>query len=660
MLRIGKFLFVTAALALVGNAAARAQDSVLNLQEAEIKAFIDDVARLTGRTFIVDPRVQGRVTISSQTPLSPDEIFDVFLATLSVHGFAAAPTPSGAYKIIVDEVVAQEPGAAASSDGGAGGASGGWVTEVFRLQRSDPRQISAMVRPLVHRRGHVAASPESNVLVVVDVAANIDRIRRIIDEVDRSEAVVRTVSLENASATAVAQTLDDLARADGGEAAALFYDVVPLPSSNSLLLRGDPARVDRMEALALEIDALGAIEDDISVHYLKHATAEEVAEVLNTIASNAADAALQAGPTAPPRNVSITAYPPTNSIILSGEPDLLRSLSRVVGELDVRRAQVLVEAIIVEISEGAARDLGLQFLFSGDGQSAVPFGATNFSRSSPNLLATTGAALLRGDEFSESSQELLESLAVSSLLGIQGLALGGAGQLDNGLIFSAILTAVDQDARSNLLSTPSVMTLDNEPSSILVGQEIPITTGESLGANNVNPFRQIQRQEVGVKLEVTPQINDGDTVRLTIRQEVSSIFGPVSANFSELITDKREIETTVLADDGEIIVLGGLIDDDERVAVDKVPLLGDIPGLGRVFQARSRTRDKTNLMVFIRPTIIRSEAEARAATSRKYDFIRMQQLLRAPGEPTSIDRLLEGVVGAAPPTNLQASPDTEN
>ncbi|GAB4533322.1 MAG: type II secretion system secretin GspD [Parvularculaceae bacterium] len=654
MLRIGKLLFVAAALALVGNAPGRAQESVLNLQEAEIKAFIDDVARLTGRTFIVDPRVQGRVTISSQIPLTPDQIFDVFLATLSVHGFAAAPTPSGAYKIIVDEVVAQEPGAA---DGGPGG---GWVTEAFRLRRSDPRQVSSMIRPLVHRRGHVAVSPESNVLVVVDAAANIDRIRKIIEEVDQRDAITRTVSLENASATAVAQTIDDLARADGGEAAGLFYDVAPLPSSNSLILRGDRARVDQMEALALEIDALGAAEDDISVHYLKHANAEEVAEVLNTIASNAVDAVVQAGPPAIPRSVSITAYPPTNSIILSGDPGLLRSLSRVVGELDVRRAQVLVEAIIVEISEGAARDLGLQFLFSGDGQSAVPFGATNFSRSSPNLLATTGAALLRGDAFSESSQELLESLAVSSLLGIQGLALGGAGQLDNGLIFSAILTAVDQDARSNLLSTPSVMTLDNEPSSILVGQEIPITTGESLGANNVNPFRQIQRQEVGVKLEVTPQINDGDTVRLTIRQEVSSIFGPVSATFSELITDKREIETTVLADDGEIIVLGGLIDDDERVAVDKVPLLGDIPGLGRVFQARSRTRDKTNLMVFIRPTIIRSEADARAATSRKYDYMRMQQLLRAPGEATALDRLLEGAVGAAPPTSQQTSPDTEH
>ena len=331
----------------------------------------------------------------------------------------------------------------------------------------------------------------------------------------------------------------------------------------------------------------------------------------------------------------------SSDLVIAGPPEAQRLIGEVVRQLDRRRAQVLVEAIIVEISDNAAKRLGVQWLLSGTKDSALPFGVTNYSNAAPNLLALTGAVV--GDELFPEGSEALETLrnaAVRSLLALTGGSFGFAGQSGDA-IFGFVINAVERDTASNLLSTPSVMTLDNEEARILVGQEIPITTGEALSPNFDNAFRTVQRQNVGIQLEVRPQINAGGAINLTLRQEVSAIIGPVSEDASDLILSKREIETTITVDDGQIVALGGLLDDAERRTIEKVPFLGDLPVLGSLFRSKSRTRDKTNLMIFIRPTIVRSASDAQRVAAQRWDYARADQVLRDPQrEEPMLDELL--------------------
>ena len=348
---------------------------------------------------------------------------------------------------------------------------------------------------------------------------------------------------------------------------------------------------------------------------------------------------------------TITQHEPTNSLIISADYETLLAMERVIEALDVRRTQVLVEAIIVEMTDDAARELGVQFLLAGsDGD--IPFISTNFSRSAPNLLALTGA--LVGDGVfgaggtGTATSNPFQQAAVSSLLGLNGLSIGGAGQSGNTL-FGLVLNALENDTESNILSTPYAIALDNATSSLIVGQEIPITTGEVLGNNNVNPFRTVERIDVGVKLDITPHVGEGNSVRLDIAQEVSSVFGAVGPASPDLITNKRAINTTVLADDGDLIVLGGLIEQRETTNSSKVPVLGDIPVAGRLFRSEGVGHVRTNLMVFIRPTIIRDAEEARAATSRKYRYIRAEDLLRNGEADSTLDNFVESVLGAPAP-----------
>jgi general secretion pathway protein D len=308
----------------------------------------------------------------------------------------------------------------------------------------------------------------------------------------------------------------------------------------------------------------------------------------------------------------------------------------------VRRPQVMIEAIIVEIGEGLARDLGVQYLIAGGEDSSIPFSATNFSRSAPNLLAITGALTIDEGEDGDDVSDAVRGAALASILGTDGGLLGVGGETDDGGLFGVILNAVENDDESNVLSTPHITTLDNEPARILVGQNIPITTGEALGADNTNPFRQIERQDIGVMLAVTPQITDGDTIKLNILQEVSSIFDVVEGEF---VTNNRELETTVLSEDGEIIVLGGLIEGREDVADSKVPLLGDVPLLGRAFSSTSRERTRTNLVVFIRSTIIRDRDGARALTGRTMSGLAAAQDGRNGAAADRFDALLREALG---------------
>ena len=310
---------------------------------------------------------------------------------------------------------------------------------------------------------------------------------------------------------------------------------------------------------------------------------------------------------------------------------------------------MLVEAIVVEVSDTTAKRLGVQFALSGRNASGAPFTATNYSNARPNLPAILGAAVGSNVLAEGSTLQGLRDAAAASLLGANGLITGGIGQINGDTLFTFVINAVKSDTNSNLLSTPSIMTLDNQEATILVGQNVPITTGEVLGTANVNPFRTIQRQDVGIQLDVKPQINAGGTVTLFLRQEVSSVAGPVSAASAELVLNRRQVETTVNVDDGEIVVLGGLLDQNERLSVEKTPLLGDVPVLGALFRSTSRQRDRTNLMIFIRPTIVRSAADARRATAPKYEYIVGQQSAADPERQSQLEELVRKYLRAEPP-----------
>ncbi|MGV3771004.1 MAG: type II secretion system secretin GspD [Sphingobium phenoxybenzoativorans] len=681
----------------------------LNVRDADIRAFIQDAARVTGRTFIIDNRVQGKVSVVTDRPLSKSEYFEIVLSTLRANGLIAVPAPGGAYRIQPADGAAGQPSAV-----GAGATRNQFVTEVFRLRSIDAASALETLRPLVSKDGSVTANRAGNSIVVADYADNIARIRQVIARVDRDSSSTQIVTLRNAGAREIAQSLQALVGGGAGEAgsSAAAATVVPIDSSNSVAIRGDAGTVARLSNIARDLDKQAASGTEIRVYWLEHADAEKLLPVLQQLVgqtptvsgvsssdassfitssaargmggSSAGNASAVPAPSAAPSAAPaatgssgggiatrgpaiVTRYEGANAIIVAANSDVQRMLGETIRQIDTRREQVLVEAIIVEIGDVAAKNLGVQFLI---GSTKTGFAATNYSNATPNLLTLAGAygATKLGNQTTTvvaadgttttttvpQSGDLatnLQEAAFNSLTSATGGIAGLGGQIGKNGIFGAIINAVKSDTGSNLLSTPSVMTLDNQKASILVGQEVPVTTGEALSQNFDNQFRTVQRQNVGIQLDVKPQINTGGAIKLFLRQEVSSIAGPVSNNSNDLIINKREIETTVTVDDGEIIALGGLLDDNERKTIERIPLLSDIPGIGELFKSRSRSRSKTNLMVFIRPTILRSREDARALTAQRYGYIQNQQLLRSPDREPTIDELLRDYMGVEPPVS---------
>lgn len=616
----------------------------LNFRDTEIAAVIEDVSRLTGYTFIVDPEVRGRITITSQSPLTSQEVFQVFLSTLRVNGYAAVRTAPGVFQIVP---IAE--GARAGAPVGGAREGDVFLTSVFRLTNTSARDAVRAIGPMISGNGAANAVEGGNLIVVVDFASNVEAVEEALRAMDVDRSTVEMLVLENIPAEDMVSIVERLRTrtAQGEDDRAFAVTVAAVPASNALLMRGEPRAVGEMIALARRVDAVSASNQSFRVVYLDHAEGEQLLPILEQFAE-----ALTPGEAGSGRPISIAHHAPTNAIILNADPDLLRELEQVIGRLDIRRPQVQVEAIVVEISDQAARDLGVQFLLSGDGSNATPFGYTRYnSSSSPDLLALAGALITDGfsdDTTSTTGSANLRELALASLFGARGGTFGVGGEIgDTGALFGVVLNALEADTDSNVLSKPQVTVLDNEAASLIVGQQIPITTGESLGSNNANPFRQIERQDVGVKLEVTPQINDGDTIRLNIVQEVSSVAGPVSANFQELITNTRQISTTVLADNGEIIVLGGLIETDEQIATDAVPGLSRLPVAGRLFQNEARSTTRRNLMVFLRPVIIRGPEDMRAVTRDAYNYSVAAQREANNGR-SSLDDLVDMMLDGEP------------
>lgn len=683
-------LKLSAAIALALSAPLHAQQT-LNVRDADIRAFIQDAARVTGRTFIIDNRVQGKVSVVTDRPLSRSEYFEIFLSTLRANGLVAVPAPGGSYRIQPADGAAGQPSAV-----GRAANRNQFVTEVFRLRSIDAASTLETLRPLVSKDGSVTANKAGNSVVVADYADNIARIRQVIARIDRDNASTQMVTLANAGAREIATSLQALVGTGGGEGgAAAPASVVPIDSANAIAIRGEPGTVARLAAMARDLDRQAASGTEIRVYWLEHADAEKLLPVLQQLvgqstsqpvvsAAPAASGGSAAPAVAPAAAVAssgagagiatrgpavVTRYEGANAIIVAANSDVQRMLGETIRQIDTRREQVLVEAIIVEISDAAAKKLGVQFLI---GSTSTGFAATNYSNASPNLLTLAGAyaanqlgttttTVVAPDgtrtttEVRENSDlaSTLQQAAVNSLQSATGAIAGLGGGIGNNGLFGAIINAVKSDTESNLLSTPSVMTLDNQKASILVGQQVPVTTGEALSQNFDNQFRTVQRQDVGIKLEVKPQINTGGAIKLFLRQEVSSVAGPVSNSSSDLIINKREIETTVTVDDGEILALGGLLDDNERRTIERIPLLSDIPGLGELFKSRSRSRTKTNLMVFIRPTILHSKEDARRLTQQRYGYVRDMQLARNPDAEPSLDELVRDYMGATPPAPMQ-------
>lgn len=633
----------------LAQAPAPAQDRhVLNLSDVELNTLIEDMSTLTGYTFITHPDVRrARVSVVSQTPMTTQELFQVFLTTLRIQGFAAVPAGKDTYRIVPRMIAATE--APLSGVG-----SNAFITEVIKLERANAMEAAQMIKPILDTQGQVVANASTNTLVVVDYASNLERVRRIIEVVDRDQTVVETIPLRNVPAMEMETILNRLQGDQTGQQGQVIARLSAVASltSNAIILRGDPASVARAKRVATELDETNPQRDHVRVLTLNYADAADIVPILERVANSMAmqRAASETAPLAQ----TIAHHAPTNSLIISANPETILAMEKVVAALDVRRPQVMVEAIIVEMSDNATRELGLQFLLAGTGSSDVPFASTNFSRAAPNLLALTGALIT--DAFTDiSTSNPFRDAAISSLTGTPGLTLGIGGSSGDNL-FGVILNAVQDDTSSRILSTPFGMTLNNATSALIVGQEIPVTTGQVLGDANTNPFRTVERKDVGIQLEVTPRIGENNTVRLDIRQEVSSVFGSVGTVTPDLILDKREIRASVLADDGEIIVLGGLIEQTDTIRDSKVPVLGDIPALGRLFRSEGKGSTRTNLMVFIRPTIVRSKEDARAATDQKYLYVQAQELLREPMAGGSIDQFVREVLGTGGPAAQSAPP----
>ena len=684
-----KQIFALSLAALLVSTPLQAQH-ILNVRDADIRAFVQDAARVTGQTFIVDSRVQGKVSVVTDRSLSRSEYFEVFLSTLRANGLVAIPVRGGGYRIQQADGAATQP----TRVGSASAPASQFVTEVFRLRSIDAPAAVETLRPLISREGSITANRNANSLVVADYADNIRRIRDLVRQIDRDSAATQIVALDNAGAREIASALQGLAgQGVAGEGARPPVTVVPVDSSNAIALRGDPTSVSRFASMARELDKRAESGAEIRVYQLEYANAETLLPTIQSLIGETSTSAIpdaQAAPTpsgegaapAAPAPVSVTGsaaalggrgkvvvsrYEGTNAIIIAASADTQKMLGELIRQLDSRPQQVLVEAIVVEIGNDAAKRLGVQFLIGGKD---APFAATNYSNAVPSILTIGGAiaaeelatqtTTVNGNVTTTTQRsplgDSLQQAAAQSILNATGGFGGFALDIGADAIFGTIINAVQNDTESNILATPHIVTLNNQRAKFLVGQDVPITTGEALSDNFDNAFRTVQRKEVGIKLEVLPQVNQYGEVKLFVKQEVSSVAGPVSNRSSDLIFNKREFETTLTVGDGQILAIGGLLNDDERRTIEKIPLLSDIPILGELFKSKSRTRRKTNLTVFIRPTIIRSRADGDIHTARRYDYVRGLQLDRNPDLEPSIDQLFRDYMGAPIPVAPTLAP----
>jgi general secretion pathway protein D len=599
-------------------------DHTLNLKDADIRVFIATVSEITGKSFIVDPRVEGKVNVVSTKPMDAAEVYRTFESVLRVHGYAAVP--SGSMVKIVPEAIAKQDGDATAV---ASGGPDAIVTRVVELKHVAANELLPILQQLVPQSGQVAPVNGANALLITDRAGNLARVEAIIRRVDQaSDAAIEVIPLQHASAAELARTLSMLAEEKGAAAAAgvptkVFADA----RTNSVLLSGDRAARLRMRTLIGHLDTPLENSDSTNVVYVRYAKAEELVALLEQTAATLTG---QAGGENAAKEATIQAHPETNALIITADPAVFRGLASVIRQLDIPRAQVLIEGVIAELSDEYAREIGVQWQSTNlqenaDGSLGEGYiGGTNFPGQG-GAGGIIGAAANPG------------SVGSGLNIGYVGGTITLPGSDDPILQIGALVRALGGDGRNNILSSPSVVTLDNQETELSVGQEVPFIQGEfttnvaNASGENAgngllgNPFRTIERKEVGLKLTVTPRINEGDSVRMDIKLESSSL-APTPAGASDLITNKRTLSNSVLVPDGNMLVLGGLISNETRENVSKVPGLGDIPVVGNLFRYRSSNTLKRNLMIFLKPTILRDRATEMSVSGDKYNFIRAEQL----------------------------------
>ena len=565
----------------------------LNLKNAELLTFIETVSQATGKNFIIDPQVQGKVNVISSTEIDNEELYHLFLSVLRVHGYIAVEGDD--FTKILPQSNLKENSSFISST-----SNDIIVTTTIAIANVPANQLVPVLRPIISQYGLLAAYTPSNSIVVTDTQANITRLNKVIAELDKEiDDDYEVIALKNTSAEEIAQVIKSL-----------FPDnqaTIPLTlaidkSNNQIIVGGAPAKRLKVRFLVKELDKVQNKEGETSVVYLRYANANEILPILQnivTLADDSADAATESIKT------SIQADESTNAIIITASISSTNNIKNVIRLLDIRKAQVLIEAIIVEISSSDANELGIQWL--GRGGSGV--GLTNFNGAIPALLsATSGNA---------------SNIANAISSGVT-FAAGSFDSTDNSG-FGGILNALAGSGKANILSTPSIVTLDNEEATIMVGQEVPFITNSEIKSVGSNPFQNFERKDVGLTLTVKPQINEGDTIKLDIEQEISNILP--GSNASDLITSKRKINTSVMVSNNKILVLGGLMDDTVIDSESKVPWFGDLPILGDAFTYKTKKTEKRNLLIFIRPTILTDQSTADSVSSQKYKYIRAQQLL---------------------------------
>jgi general secretion pathway protein D len=610
---------------------AAADEITLNLKDADIRALISTVSKFTGKNFIIDPRVNAKITVISSETLTPEEVYEVFLSILQVHGYAAVAT-GGVIKIVPEVNAKQGPLPLEASI--TGRPSDELITKIISLDHVPAAQLVPILRPLVPQQGHLAAYNPTNTLIITDHAGNIQRLVRIIEGVDKPESdELEVIPLKHASAPELVRIVNSLypqAAKDTANKINLAAD----ERTNSILMSGERAIRLKVRTTIMQLDT--PLDDgggNTHVVYLRYAKAENMVEILTGIqeqqkqktaatgkrtATTPAAAAAAARRTAGTSFISDTAIiqadEETNALIITADPNTLLTLKSVIRQLDIRRAQVHIEAIIAEISTNRDKEIGVGAVVDGtqSSETTFPVGISNLVGLGELIAAAAGSE--------EAAINVLSSLG-------SGLTIGVGSETDSGVRYGLILKALQTDSAANILSTPSIVTLDNEEAEIVVAQNLPFITGQFTGAGSLNPqnpFQTIERQDVGLTLKVTPQINEGDTIKLDLEQEVSDVV-TITEN-SGPVTRKRSIKTSVLVDDGGILVLGGLIEEIVDDTQSKVPLLGDIPVIKHLFRSRASTKRKQNLMVFLKPSILRDFHDAAHVTNEKYNYLRAEQI----------------------------------
>jgi general secretion pathway protein D len=593
-----------------------AQDSfILNYENVDIKKVTQDIAQFSKKTIILDPRVKGKITIYSNANLDRDQVWNVYLRTIQVNGFSII-SENGFVRVVPENEATRDNNIKS-------GASGDFETLIIPLKNRATDEILPMIKPITGRQSHLSNIASINSILLVDRSSNVKRIKDLLNDLDKNNtAKISILSLENLSSIEAVRILEKL-KTQNNPTINKFV-AIPFSPTNSVIISANDFITQNISNTLKALDAGVTSDDSVDVIYLKYAKASDIDSILNSLSGSfIADA--------DGKKTVITSHEKTNSLIVSSAEANMVTIRNVISKLDIRRAQVLVEAIIVELSETAAKNLGVETIYSGSDKNSVPVGITKFNGAGPDLVAIAGSA-------ADGTNVTLSTTALSSLLNTQGLVAAFGDITPGSDNFAGLINAIAQDTNSNILSTPSILAMDNESASLIIGQEIPITTGESLGSSNANPFRTTSRQEVGIKLEITPQINEGSSVILNIKQEVSGVAGVITSGI-DLITNKRVIETTVLVDNQQIIVLGGLIDEDTQETISKVPVLGSIPIIGKLFQSSSSTVVQRNLMVFLKPTILIDSATSQELSSEKYNYIKARQILT--GKKTELIDLTE-------------------